>query len=131
MEWEGIFDNMIEHTDPEGLPYLKIWRSKMAPIDEALKVQDLAGVAEIARVTLPDVKKLVPHVRNEELRKFVLHVIDEVEKLIVVLESYDADMSALNTFVESATANARGIFAKITDTVVYLVGDVLDSILLK
>lgn len=59
------------------------------------------------------------------------HVIDEIESLIVVLESYDADISALNAFVESESANARSIFAKITDTVVYLVGDVLDSILLK
>lgn len=122
---------MVEHTDPEGLPYLKIWRSKMAPIDEALKVQDLAGVAEIARVTLPDIKKLIPYLINEELQKFVQHVIDEIESLIVVLESYDADISALNAFVESESANARSIFAKITDTVVYLVGDVLDSILLK
>lgn len=74
---------------------------------------------------------MIPYLRNEELKKFVQHVIDEIERLIVVLESYDADISALNTFVEAESANARSIFAKITDTVVYLVGDVLESILLK
>lgn len=136
MAWNGKIDQMRKYTDPEGLEYLQMWQNQNYPVDKALRNGDLKSVAKLARETVPYMKKLIPHVNNENLQKYLKNAIVRGEKFIETLEADDTNMWTLHNFFESESKNMSGILGALVGAVVDfvgdvggLVGDVLDSII--
>lgn len=129
LAWNGILDRMRKHTEPEGLEYLQLWQNLVDPIDKAFKSGDLDGVAKILRGSIPHLRKLIPHLKDKNLQNSVEDAADRAEKLIEKLEADGPNMTAFDKFFESESNNMGGILGALVDTVVDLVGGLLDSLL--
>lgn len=116
---------MKKHADPVGLECIEVLKNEVIPIDTALINGDMVAVAEILSKILPYVRKMVPHLKDENLQKTIENTADEAEKIIAILEAGGDNISEFNTFMESITVNLSSILTALVDRVVNLVDNVL------
>lgn len=128
LEWNALFDEVRKHTDPEGLKYIDLGQSQLAPVDQALKSGDIMGAVKIARGCIPYLQSVLPYVNEENLKQHLIETADRVEKFLGSVEKQGPTMWAINTFFSAESKNLGNILGALVKAVVNVVHNVTNLV---
>lgn len=69
-------------TDEEGLPLVQQLLDNFDPLVKVMSANDFAGVTEQFQKYIPTLRKLLPHVKDEEVRQIQSNLLHAMESLI-------------------------------------------------
>ena len=115
---------MKKYADPAGQELIQLMQNEHDPLEKALESGDLNSVAKILRKVIPIARDIIPHIKVENLQKFIKNAADHAEKVVEKLEAGNGNMSAIDNLMKSESTGLGGILGALVDTVVGLVGKV-------
>lgn len=128
LEWNSLFDEVRKHTDPEGLQYVELGQSQLAPVDNALKNGDIRGALKISRKCIPYLKALILHVNEDSLQQHLKDTAERIESFVEKVEKQGPTMFALNTFFSAESKKLGGILGALVKAVVNVVNNVNSAV---
>lgn len=74
-----FLNKVKENVDENGKPIIEEWTKLLIPLDSALTRDNMQQTMQILHESVPIIRKLVPHIRDERLRFTVSTMADENE----------------------------------------------------
>ena len=118
---------MKKYTDPQGHQYIQLLQSQLIPLEKALKIGDMASVAKILQTVVPLVKALYPHVKNDNLKQYLIRIASGAQQMQAQLLN-GGDITIFHNFVKSESGGLGGVLGELLGAVGDVVGGVVDTV---
>lgn len=109
-----LFDDILEYIkpyihDPIGNVSFHKWFDLLFAIDEAFIERDLTKVTEYLNESLPILRELAFHVKDQQISVLLLHTSNECEDLIEKLYSKHANFKEIYLFLSQTASSFIGL----------------------